>query len=466
MAKNTIEFVGNAGDAIKATADLEVKVVELEAKLRKMGQAGKKGGGDTAKALETVKGVAGSLLPVMGVSGAIAMGVREIVSLTKQWQEHASGVAEKISLSARDLAAFTMMQEPGTGGKRARAVGALGAAHGVKPGAALDVQQRFQAKFQGDFAKGLKATHAVFDLAEQAGVPVEGARQAVSVGMALNLSADEAARAAYAAGKASQKNPAELAQMAGGGLPAYMGIGGGPITGYGVAAALSAVIEEPEKLGTYTRQVGMLLQQRTGKVGKTWKRLGFAKPGAHPVEQLQALWDAGIRSMGDLQVAGFNKKESFGLSVLLANWPESKKIMNQTREMASQPNLIAIDRAAAEADVPTLKLMRERERKVAEFDAEQMLGADAGPRLQSDIHRRNIGLKMEREGFGFLVPETGVASWWGILRHAVLTNPAATSGPGAMPSTAMRDAAANLNRASGNLDMREHSRPKATGPEG
>ncbi len=352
-----------------------------------------------------------SLMAVSHAIGLAQKGLSAFGAIIAKIDQHSASIAENFKESAQSLIAFTMMQEPGAIRKRALAATRLGAQYGVAPGPALATVQAYQAKF-GSFAKGMDAATAAFALSQRAGVPIEGAKAAVAVGTGLRYTPRQAARLAYAAGKASQLTPAELAEMAGKGLPAYTGIKGKAVTGYGVAAALSGLIQDPGNLATYTRQVGTLLQQRTGAVGKTWQQLGFAQPGQAPIAQLRALKKAGITSMGDLQAAGFAKKESLGLSILLADLDQAVKTMQEVERVYKQPGVLFRERAAAEREVPEIRLHRRLEQIDARIRGMQTLGRDAQRSMQWEIMKARRAEQMVQAGHGWMLGQDRRVGGW------------------------------------------------------
>jgi len=418
-------------DAYRRMDEQQRKMVD---RMRQMKRESRGAGDEASKMLGPVNRLVG----LLGVGGGLAGGVTLAKRAFAAMDEYARRMAENVRNASSDMAAFAMMQEPGTMGTRTSQAVALGARYGVaEPGRALFAVQAMQAK-TGTFEQGMEAAEAIFALKQRAGVPLEGARQAVAVGMGLNLRPGEAARAAYAGGKASQLSPAELAQMAGQGLPAYMGIGGGPITGYGVAAALSGLISDPGMLGTYTRQVGVLLQQRTGKPGKLWEGLGFERPGEKPIEQLQALQKAGITTMGDLQASGFAKKESLGLSILLADLDSSLKTMAKVRELYGQEGLIQRERTAAEREVPEIKIARKIEETEARMTARETIGKEAQWGARRDLWEAQLAEKMQERGLGWFAgadKRLGRMGRWGagvlgLLKPHELAGPGDLAAPG------------------------------------
>jgi len=392
------------------------KVVD---RLRQMKRGGKDFDDQTDKTSQTMRRLAAYFAPGALIAGGIALWKRGMEEVDQTVQR----ITQNVKESAQSMAAFAMMQQPGKIGERTREAISVGAEYGIMPGQAWFTVQGFQAKL-GDYRQGLEAARSSFALSQLAGVPMEGAKSAVSVGMGMQMTAAESARAAYAAGKASALSPAELAQMAGRGLPAFQGVEGGPIAGYGVAAALSGLIEDPGMLATYTKQVGTLLQQRTGQVGETWKKLGFA-PGA-PInveERLQALAGAGMTTMGGLQEAGFAKRESLGLAILLADLPRTLETMKSVRGFYGQPGIIGRERAAAEAEVPELALQRELDMLQAQIKGEETIGTRAQWALRRDVWESRLALDATERGLGFAPFVTGPAErrrmgWFG--RQAAL----------------------------------------------
>jgi len=400
-AKVDIKIITDATKAIDDMRKMEAELLRVKGQLK----ASKDEGRQFNRTLGTVQKTALGIASALGIGGGMAAGVALIKREFEAMERHMRSISRESREAASSLVAFAQMQEKGTLGTRARQAVQMGAQYGVAPGAAWSTIQALQAK-TGTFQQGMAAAEASFRLSHFGGVPAEGARTAVSVGMGLGLSPDQAARAAYAAGKASELTPAQLAEMSGKGLPAYAGVGGGPVTGYGVAAALSGLISDPGELGTYTRQVGMLLQQRTGKVGKTWARLGFKQPGQQPMEQMQALADAGITTMGDLQQAGFAKKESMGLGILLGNLPAAKRTMEEVQRIYGQPGVIAAERTRMEAEAPMIARERRLREQEARYAGLRTTGAIAGRAMAREEWERGLGIKTAQAGY-YWEPEEG-----------------------------------------------------------
>lgn len=399
MAQAKLEFSGDAQKLLTEMAKVQQKQGDMIQKLKEGNRESKRGTKDHADGLGGVATKLGSV-----VAGYLSIGVAigTIRSGMHAWSQYMDEVTQKANQAAQDMAALALLQQPGQMRQNVLQAQAMGINYGVTGGQSWAVTQAFQSKYGGDFAKGLGAAEATFALAQAGGVPVEGARTAVAVGTGLGLSPADAARAAYAAGAASQLSAAELASMAGSGLPAYQGVGGGALTGYGVAAALSGLISDPGNLGTYTRQVGTLMQTRTGKVGETWKGLGIATPGADIEAQLLAMHGAGIRTMGDLQAAGFAKKESLGLSILLADLPAALETMKDVRTAFADTDLLPRQRAAAEAEIPEMALQRRTAQATAAIEAMETLG----PTAQYAQRRKLAQLYLQMRGI-----EEGAHPW-------------------------------------------------------
>jgi len=423
MAKERLEVHGDAAGVLREYAKLINKNDDLKRKLREVREEAKQarqGFGSMGQGLADVKriavGVAGALGIGMGVQGAI----QGIVKLVADWKQYMADIAQTSRDAGREMTALAMLQEKGKVRERVIAAANLGAQYGQSMGASWNTVQAFQSK-TGTFQGGMNAARAAFNLAQSANVDLEGARQAVSVGMGLGLKPGEAARAAYAAGQASQLSPAELAQMAGQGLPAFGGVGGGAVTGYGVAAALSGLISDPGNLATYTRQVGTLMQQRTGEVGALWKKLGFKNPGQDVIGQLRALHDNGIRTMGDLQAAGFAKKESLGLSILLKDFDSSIATIEDTQRRYADVGAMERNRADAEAESPEMRFSRTMDQLQRATELARTFGP-TGPRArQEELNQRVRALAYEKHGLGNWVEDgkADVSDEWKIY----LTSP-------------------------------------------
>jgi len=343
-----------------------------------------------------------SLIAVNQAFGLVRQGIQPVAVLMRQMDQYAAKVAGSVDEAAASMGAFAMMQREGTTRERILAASEMGARYGVGPGKSWSTVQALQSK-TGTFNKGLAAAEAVFSLVQKAGVSPEGSQKAVSVGMGLGYTPMQSARLAYAGGKASQLTPAELAETAGPALPAFMGVKGKAVTGYGVAAALSGLIQDPGQLATYTRQVGTILQQRTGAVGKVWGRFGFAQPGQAPIRQLEALQKAGITTMGDLQQAGFAKKESLGLAIILADLSSAVKTMRQVAALYAKPGLIGAERKTAERALPELELHRELKTIDARIAKTEAVGRIPQAALRYEMVRARRAQQLIEQGMGWMV---------------------------------------------------------------
>ena len=468
-SKNEIVWTGDSAQLIQDLEKLKGKYAQLEDKVKRAGKAGSKSGGEMKLAWSQVGAAVATVAGALGVGGGIQGAVSKIVEGVQKWKEYQDAIARGLVRTGQEMTAIAMSQDKNV---RARVLHSaqVGAEHGLTMGESWGVVQRFQAR-EGSFEGGMRSARAAFRLAQKADVPLEGAAKAVSVGRGLGLTADQAARAAYAAGKASQLSPAELAQMAGQGLPAYSGIGGGAVTGYGVAAALSGLISDPGNLATYTRQVGTLMQQRTGQVGRTWQRLGFDKPGQDLVAQLKALEGAGITTMGDLQAAGFAKKESLGLSILLKDLPQALEAMEKTKRIYGQQGILAADRARAEAAMPEMAFSRKYAANKARLEIAKDFGPGTREAMEHTLWRQRLGIRFREEGQGWFTNDEGMPGWLDKFVGSYFNLEGRTSPFGGLPRSGaapqgdplarfesaadkLDRAGSKLDRASGALDIR------------
>jgi len=398
MGTVVFKLEGDEADAVRAFLKVEDKQKSLEQRAeslaRKTDQHNRRAIDLTSNWTREIVSLGAGYLTVSSAVGAMS-------SAVQNWDTHMKTLADSIRAAGREMVAFAAMQEPGTEGATAQAAAKMAArygATGVTQGQVWNMVQAFQARPGGTFQSGMAATRSALDLSMMANVPIEGARAAVATGMGLNLSPEQAAQLAYAAGKASQLSPAEMAQMAGVGLPAFMGVQGGPVTGYGVAAALSGLKVEPGELGTYTKQIGGLLQQTTGGVGKTWKKLGFAEPGGDPVAQLKALQKAGLTTSGKLQQAGFAEKESQGLVILLQNLDQTIRTMQAVAQVYEQGPTFQGDYARAAGALPAIQYAEDIGKIEGDIEFYRTQGPTAPAAMQRDLARAQRARLMEKYG--------------------------------------------------------------------
>jgi len=397
----------SAPGAQQAAQDL-ARVAEAE---RKVGQDARDAGrsaGEGAAGMERLASAGKQVLAGLGIGTGISAGVAAIVGLVRQWQQHMEEIARLSRQAGQEMVAFALMQEPGKAGERARE--AAGAIKGeeASPGVSFAAVAELQGAAGGDYAKGLEAAREVEKL-RLLGVPVEQATQAVSLGMGMGMTGPEAARALFAAG--GPQAPA-FAQAAIPSLPAYRGVGGGPRFGYDVMAALEATYKEPGQLGTMTRQVALALREREGDIGKTWRRLGIAEPGADPMAQLQALAAKGITTPEALRRAGFGGRGEEALSALLSDLPGFEARRAETAARYARPGLLGEARAAAET--PQMIHARRIEELETGIAVEKLFGAEAEPARRRELYEAAAAAEMERLGFGFLVGGDKRAGGWAV----------------------------------------------------
>jgi len=391
----------------------------------RVGRAGKRAGEglrETARAGGRLRGIFTSILGALGVGAGIEGVIGRIRDMVQDWERSMDRIARASREAGENMVAFAMMQEPGTGGERARAAARLGAEFGVGPGEAWRTVQAMHSQL-GGFEQGMAGARAAWQL-RRAGVPGESAAAAVSVGAGLGMTPREAAAAVYAAGEASSLSPAEMAQAATMGLPGYRGIGGGPTFGYGVMAALSRVIKEPGQLGTYASQAARALSAEEGKVGKLWRRLGVEAPGARPMEQLRALAGAGITTEQELTRAGFGEiRQRRALSILLADLAATEATVGRVRERAV-PGVLEEAYARAAGESPEIRYAQ----KVAELEAMlqgvRTFGPHAEAAREMEIKERLAGLYLEATGRGDLTDEEGKPGFLASLWYAPRSVPA------------------------------------------
>jgi len=424
VAKEQFILEGDAAAVVREYARVIEQNKQLKEQMREVRRAAR----STRESFQGSHQVLSQLRSVaMSVAGAFGFGfglaglASKFAQSIKEAYENLDRMGQKAVETGRSMVAFAMMQRPGQVGQAVREIAALGARYGITPGEAWYVTQSFQAMpGVGTVERARRAVEPVFRLHALAGVPMETARAAVATGIGMGLTPEQAARAVYAAGRASQLSPVELAAAAGGALPAYKGLGGGAITGYGVMAALSTLVTEPGELGTMARQVGIALQRASGRVGKTWRALGIEQPGVSPIEQLDALYRAiqqeaerrGVQPqwMAELERRGFALKQSRGLAILLSMWPRARQTIEQVQALYRRPGILERERMAAEAEAPHLRLEREDAIMRAALEYAQQFGPSARRAMRRRYAQRAAALAAAQIA-PERVPESGLLTW-------------------------------------------------------
>jgi len=453
MAKEKLTVRGDMASALREYAKLLDANADLKRQLRDVrreAKQAKRGFGGMSDGMRQVKRIGLEVLGVLGLAGGIGGAISKIVEGVRQWAQHLDAINQKMDVAAGGMVPFLMQgmgERPAVVADYMRQALAAGVRYGQRDAAeVLNTTQAFWAS-QGSFKQGLAAAQEAFKLSGWLEVPGEEARTAVGTGMGLGLTPSEAARAVVAAGFASELTPAAMAQFAGRGLPAYSGIKGGAVFGYGVGAALSRVIKSPEMAGTYAAQLAKFLQQSSGQVGEFWRAQGFQTPGSDPIGQLRRLKELGIDTMGELvTMTGAAEKKSMGAVIVLGGKPpgvelteeaakmdpdalfkQTLRIIEQTRELAARENLLEEARQAVWSASPEMAIRFRQRQVAAATEAEFITGTEATEAMTRDLRQRKKGLRAVQEGYGagFVDPTTGKLTTMGGFRYNWLTAPGA-----------------------------------------
>ncbi len=349
MAKGELILGGNADDLIRELHKAYAEIHTLSQGAAKVGQQ-----------MDSWRSGAGRLATQIGAIAGGYIGLRSTVSgildLSEKWEQSMRRVGKEAQVTARELAALAMQQEPGTGRQRAAEAMAAGARFGVERAQAVDIAATMQAQRAGDWQTGIAAAVEVFKLSGWAAVPPEKAKGAVVMGLGAGLPAGLAARLPYAAGEVSALTPAELADVA----PAmafYQGLKGGAAGAYEVGAILSRTVPAGE-LETYTRAFGRAMTTREG----TWGKFVGGLPGAAEGDFYKMLSEMRKEKIGttqQLERLGLGEvRQQKALMDMLTAGPEAEEMGQRVRELAALPDLLERKRGGAERGFPELAFER------------------------------------------------------------------------------------------------------------
>lgn len=353
------------------------------------------------------------VLGLLGLGGGIAGALSMVNRYFEQTAAHAARLSENVKTASADLAAFTMMQEPGQIGARTKETMAALAPYGFSPSEALQTTQMLQAQL-GDYQKALAASQAVGQL-KLAGVPVQAGQTAVTVGMATGLTAEQAAAAPYAAGEVSSLTPAMLAEASGVAVPAFRGYKGGAVTAYQAMAVLSRFIKEPGMLGTYAR-----IAARTPLDQNVMKTVG-ATDTSDFWGVYESMVKKGISTPQQLEGVGITEeREKQAWSMLLSDPAAARRAIADVQSKYETPGLIIGKRTMAEREVPEMKL----EREIAETQSRIKMAQTVGPEVQQAQMKKlwatQLGETMTERGFGYATDETGMMTMGGRYKAGVM----------------------------------------------
>jgi len=326
-----------ATDAITLRIDvLEQKMLGALGKIQGKIDTTKRKTNSWNKAMAQARNAATGLSSAFGF-GIIISGIQKAISLHDQWIKKLQSTGQEAAKTGKEVLALALMQEKGKAGDVARKMAA--AAPTWSPGQAWSVGQQMQAQLGSPEAgvRGLTAAHKL----SLVGVDPRAAGGAVSLGMAVGLSADVAARAPYAAGESSSLEPQPLAE----GGQRSLGVYRDPILGYAVMAEMSKFKKESGMMGTYAKMARQALMDPE-KAG-IWSQLGTSDKSFFG--RLRALKAGGYETEEELTSLGFGEKRGReAVGYLLRDIGSLEQKYKSIRKMSYTPGLLISKRAGAE----------------------------------------------------------------------------------------------------------------------
>ena len=414
-----VEFraVADTNQAVQEFYKLVAAQREGEKATRDQVRASKEGeraARDHARSFDKVAGGARAVLGVLGVAGGIAGTISIIRREFEQWEAGIERINQGIREMAVAVTPFALMQAPEEMRPRIKEVGQLAVRYSQMPGLAWNAVQAYQAGSaqpteEARYREGL-AMYVAQQKLQLAGATEGGAREAIGLSRALNLTPAQMGRLTYAAGETSRYTVAQMAEAASRGLPMFKGIRGGAELGFSVMSMLTQQGMPAEDVGTFTQRFGIAL------LDKSWGKIGIRDATKDPMGALQKLHDLGITSMADLSRFGFgNIRELRGLSDVLTRWDDFIALRKEIQRIAATEGILEEKRATAEEKVPEIKRARELEKAVAKASYERIFSPQAQAAHQRELLGRARGIYFTRKGEEGLVPSTDIVtpfSWW------------------------------------------------------
>lgn len=359
MAVVETQFTGDSERYLRALSTAVNKTAELEGKLRRVGQEGKKASDESSAGWS--KAASSLTTYVAGfatLSGALA-------AATRLWETHIQNLREagkETEDLTRKSIAFAALQEGGVKAARVQAASSLAVQFGIRDrGVAFDTVQALQSAMGGDFEKGMEAAREVF-AATMAGMRLDAAQELAVLGISQRMSAGETLRKAFVTGQLSTREPETIATAAAG-LPFFEN----KDLGFAVGGVLAGSVPKNE-LETYIKAAGRALEPVPGtEQTKAMQRIsgGLSEDDISRMSQMDTLKMLKAEFPGDVKLEdmfgmGIKEiREAQAMMTVLNNFGEVMRFFSEIPRQAADPNLLLKQRAAVEAELPEFRLQRE-----------------------------------------------------------------------------------------------------------
>lgn len=395
----TLKITGDDKDAQKSLARMQNRLSQLEDKLRKVTEEGKRGGKSVGDAFDPrrVTAFVGSLVGVAGVTGALA----RIIQGHETWAQNLREIATEARRAAGEYVALADLQARGMKAGRVRRAAAAAAAYGVtERGIAFDTVQALQSAIAEarpelteaqQFEAGLAAARTIFAGTQRA-IPIELGKELEVLGAAFGLQPGEAIRKAFVAGQLSGRGPRELA----GAAPA-MGFFEDKDLFFAIASKLAGAVKA-EELGTYMKAAGMALGAAAPEAFKaTVAGLGLPED-ATKLDKLRALRDAQIDTGEKLVSAGLTELRQRQALVALVPRVSGIEAAYQRIPAEGRPGVFLRAREALERELPAARAARRAATLEAEFADITAFGPADLRALTQEQRERVRAIEFRRRG--------------------------------------------------------------------
>ncbi len=362
------------------------------------------------KANQAVLGQIKEIGAALGITAGVGLAIREIISLTRDWNDGMIKLGETSAKAGRSLTAFSLLQEKGTRQQRRKQAVRVGIGFGFEPGVALSGVQALQSQL-GSFDKAIPAFESAARLSQFEDVPQQSAIETISMLMGLGVPADRAARMLLAGGKASSLKPEQISEAASVGLIGWNAREGGPEAGLAAMATLSIQQKKPSKLGTLTAAAKRAVFG--AKHEKFFQKILKKTGQSDDLEgRIQALASEGITGELEFEKAGFaDVRGKRALDILIKNRATIGRNLLFIRKLSADKGLIARERREAEEEEPILKGTREIENAKAKLVASMQQPTDpravarAAEAREKTLENIMFKTAMSNVGLAHLVPE-------------------------------------------------------------
>ena len=410
-----VEFVGDDKSAA-AFLKQEARIQALESKLRDAGRAGQTAGNSISSGFD--KGI-GSAVKMAASFFSVQQGIQAAqasMAIFLQNMEQASTAGDKFAASVRGFAF--------EGGTRDQIQEILGQAakHGIdKPDIAIDLADTLQDMLGGDRKAAMGEYKELLKLTG-AGVKPEDLKDIGVAALSRGKSPGQFGREMVETAAQTGTEPAALTKF-------MRGIELFPDMGEGMATSVKLM----QRLGERKTQSGLTsIVDAMGEGApkdfqRFMKKAGKLGKGATFAEKMDALADAGVTTIEQLQKAGLSRAEAQPLSIALQNRGEIKRLAGGVPGAATPENLAARV-AGAEAANPELLNQRvnasiRATQKMAEFmgplAVEGQLVEQEGLRLGTGLRRGGV----EQFGPMDMIDEQGRATTGAKVMNAAFGPP-------------------------------------------